>query len=667
MLAAHVTAVPDPVEKYRAAVSPALAQIIMKCLAKKPSDRWQTAEEVLQHLEPLATPSGGTTPARTRPIIALGGLPRWAQWAAGVAAVGSVALLAIQFARPKPLNITISDVTHVTSEPGVEFQPAISPSGNEVAYVAGPIQLPHLGIRSTANVAGGEVRLADAALGGEWYPSWSPDGESVWLMRCSGAASAGCGTYEAGRLGGVVRPAGVPREALGGLTYRSPNGAQLAFVRADTVFTASASAGGRRQVAIHRVKYEYLHSLAWSPDGTRIAYVNGNRLWRISGNLGGSSIWIVGAGGGEPVPVTTSEHLNVSPAWLDSRHLLFVSDRDGQRAVYVVEVAPNGRRGEPRLVPGVADPHSISYSIGAKKLAYAKFILRQNVWSYPLGRSAPLSIRAGQPVTTGTQVIETHDVSPDGRSVVYDGTLRGHKDLYRMALGDAQATPLTGGSVGGEAPRWSPDGSEIAFHSLSTVPGSLSQIMVIPAEGGSPVALTADSGRGAFATWSPDGRQIAFHAGAGSRRALWLLSRDGLGAPWQQARPLTDFPCTFPDWAADGSALVCEVAPMDVVLVSSRGGRVQRRGLLASHGLRRLPIGLERFSRDGRVFYTAAAHRDGRRGIWAVPVMGGPAKLVIAYDDPALTSLGVMSVGPGRLYLTVSEYESDIWVARLKY
>ncbi len=52
-----------------------------------------------------------------------------------------------------------------------------------------------------------------------------------------------------------------------------------------------------------------------------------------------------------------------------------------------------------------------------------------------------------------------------------------------------------------------------------------------------------------------------------------------------------------------------------------------------------------------------------------MPAAGGPARLVIAFDDPALIASGggLISVGPDRLYLTVSEYESDIWVAKLKW
>jgi hypothetical protein len=102
-----------------------------------------------------------------------------------------------------------------------------------------------------------------------------------------------------------------------------------------------------------------------------------------------------------------------------------------------------------------------------------------------------------------------------------------------------------------------------------------------------------------------------------------------------------------------------------MVLVSSETGRVLRGNILAAHGLRFTEYP-ERFSRDGRTLYLPAVHRDGRKGIWAVPLAGGPARQVVALDDPAFEGEWI-SVGRDRLYLTVSEYESDIWVARLRY
>jgi len=45
----------------------------------------------------------------------------------------------------------------------------------------------------------------------------------------------------------------------------------------------------------------------------------------------------------------------------------------------------------------------------------------------------------------------------------------------------------------------------------------------------------------------------------------------------------------------------------------------------------------------------------------------GPTRLIIAVDDPALTFEGGIAIGRDRLYLSVSEFESDIWTAKLKW
>src|SRR5256886_3721466 len=72
MLAAQVTATPDPVTQHRDSVPPALANLIMRCLAKHPADRPQSAEALLGRLEAMATPSGDITPTGAQPPVSSG-------------------------------------------------------------------------------------------------------------------------------------------------------------------------------------------------------------------------------------------------------------------------------------------------------------------------------------------------------------------------------------------------------------------------------------------------------------------------------------------------------------------------------------------------------------------------------------------------------------------
>jgi Tol biopolymer transport system component len=441
----------------------------------------------------------------------------------------------------------------------------------------------------------------------------------------------------------------------------SPDGARVAFVVRDTIFTVSAGDTTRRRVAVHRAGYPEPHSLAWSPEGRYIAYVNDDSPWRIGEyRVVPSSIWIVSAAGGEPQRVTDQDHLNVSPAWLDERHLLFVSDRDGARALYVVEVGPHGARGAPRPVPGVADPHSISYSIDSKRLAYSKLTVRQNIWSYPLGRSVPLSIRDGRPVTAGNQVIEWHDVSPDGRWILYNSNRRGRGDLYKMPLAGGESVPLTETLEDEAHPRWSPDGKEIAY----TLRGALQTVWVMPADGGRRIRITREAIQGTRPRWAPDGLRIVFLSApsGGPDWRAWVVSRDSVGGRWHSPVMLADIRCWPLAWAPDGTGVLCGPDDRKISLLSANGQVLWKQEIPFTW------IGDLRYSRDGRMVYFVATHLDGRRGIWAISHGGrGAVRLVVAFDDPALSGTMWLSVGPDRLYLSVAKHESDIWVATLRF
>jgi tetratricopeptide (TPR) repeat protein/tRNA A-37 threonylcarbamoyl transferase component Bud32 len=106
ILAAHVTQAADPVTKYREAVPPALAELVMKCLEKKAADRWQAAEELLPQLEALATPSGGMTPTGMTPVDRMT-KRRWMMAGAAVGIAAVISLIVVVAALPRGSGVTL--------------------------------------------------------------------------------------------------------------------------------------------------------------------------------------------------------------------------------------------------------------------------------------------------------------------------------------------------------------------------------------------------------------------------------------------------------------------------------------------------------------------------------------------------------------------------------
>jgi Tol biopolymer transport system component len=468
---------------------------------------------------------------------------------------------------------------------------------------------------------------------------------------------------ETGKLGGSIRPSGLPR--TGAFASWSPDGARVAlFPGGDSLFVHSLAEGTTSLLAVAPEPFN--HSPVWSPDGRRIAFVDGSFIFVATLQDISSSIWIVDVEDGDPVRVTSGEFVDFSPVWLDADHLLFTSNRDGPREAYVVEVGPSGPRGTPRRVAGLTDARTISYSAAGQTLAFAKASVRQNVWSYALG-PATTSIADGQPVTTENAITRSHHVSPNGRWIAYSSDLghTGNFDLYRRALDGGRPTLLAEGPLNEGDPQWSPDGSEIAY-----VVGR-SRLLVVSADGATPIQV-ASASMVYRPTWSPTGLELAYicRQGAQARQLeMCVVSREAVGAAWGAAEQLTDFGCWSQVWTPDGSGVLCQVVDMaggnyepDAAAVVSRHGEVVWRYDPATDGLT-LINGHLAFSEDGSIVYARAQRSDGTAGIWAIPVQGGEPRMVVAFDDDERVAQMWLAVRGDRLYLTVRQDESDIWVA----
>ncbi len=658
VLAAHVTQAPDVVTKHREAVPPALAQVVMRCLEKKPADRWQSAEELLPHLEALTTPSGGITPTDTMPV-AVPPMGKHKTALAGLAALGLVVIAGAVLLLPDrgPGALRIGLTTQLTREPGLEIDPAISPDGNMVAYAAGPQAQMRLYVRQVA----GEriIPLTENFPGHHRWPQWSPDGTQI-------AFQSGGSIYLMPALGGSPRRlvSGSPDPGASSPAW-SADGQEIAYVSGSAIYVVSVDGGEPREVTDAFKP----HSLRWSPDGSRIAYVSGNAefIFGIAdfANIAPSVLWVVSVTGGDPVQVTENAYLNVSPIWTpDSRHLLFVSDEGGSRDVYQVPLDGTGRPSSPpvRLTTGL-DAHTINLSADGQHLTYSVFRYDTNIWSIGIPEAGSVSTAEAEALTTGNQVIEDVAVSPDRRWLAFDSDRSGNQDIYRLLRSGGEPERLTSHPSDDFLHQWSPDGSQIAFHSFRT---GNRDVYVISADGESLQQVTNDPAHDRESDWSLDGRRLVFRSDRTGPYELYVVAKEdvasGWGTPWRLTFDSVGVAAVR--WSPD-DRLIAYIAANEVRVIPPGGGDV--RVLVRSRDLPGSSVlSFLGWSEDSRSLYLKAFDAEGRSSFWSVPTAGGTPKLLVRFDDPRRQSWRREFATDGeRFFFLVDRRESDIWVMEL--
>ncbi|MBI2620044.1 MAG: PD40 domain-containing protein [Ignavibacteriales bacterium] len=214
--------------------------------------------------------------------------------------------------------------------------------------------------------------------------------------------------------------------------------------------------------------------------------------------------------------------------------------------------------------------------------------------------------------------------SPDGKFLAYETDEKGQTDIIIQPADGGSPVRVFDSEANEVQATWSPDGSLLAFVSSRNhgghfapvlgfgnlnliLDGKGGDIFIVKPFGGEPLKLVSNAFDPA---WSPDGKEIAFRSARDAQWDLWKVSADG-GEP---ARITNDADYDYqPAWSPDGKW---------IVYGSTLGGGTFRLFAIGSSGGARIPLtdggslvsGPE-FVNDGTAIIFSSA-RGGSINLW---------------------------------------------------
>jgi len=273
-------------------------------------------------------------------------------------------------------------------------------------------------------------------------------------------------------------------------------------------------------------------SATWSPDGTTLIYSMQGTLWRQR----------VGSDSAEQL--TDGPGYDYQPDWSpDGRSVVYSSYRGDAEELYVLDLASGTSRAltsggavnvEPRWSPDGARIAFVSTRFSGR---FHLFVVRAAGDSAPRRLSADHASALPRYYYSGFDHYLSPTWSPDGRELLYVGN-RGHVwgtgGIWRarVDLGAADGDGLIGAreirdeeTTWRARPDWSRDGRRVVYSSY--LGQQWHQLWLMPADGANPLQLTYGAFDASAPRWSPDGTRIAYIVNAGGNTALRVIALPG--------------------------------------------------------------------------------------------------------------------------------------------
>lgn len=382
-------------------------------------------------------------------------------WISGAVLAITVAAIAYLAARPSSDNQAQreiarspalgSDIVPVTSDPGLELYPALSPDGYSVVYSGKPLGDTQfdLFLKSPGSVA--PRRLTNDPSSNDFMATWSPDGTEVAFLRLR---EGDCGINIASVVGGFANRVGdcMPG-AISWLDW-SPDGRFLAYPAfteanpdAVQIHRLNRLTGIAEPMQYPRVSDEHDVAPRYSPDGRWLAFRRGAYPY---GNL-----YLMPAEGGELKQLALLNSAVHGIDWLvDSSGLVFSSNHLGRDAVFELNIETLNLQ----LIDWRA-AHGISIA-ATNVMAFSSNQADGNIWEYPLSAT----MEPGLGWFSSTRNERATSVSPDASNIAFISDRSGQAQVWlgNRHTGDLlQISNLNEGAP--EAPHWSGDGRLLVY------------------------------------------------------------------------------------------------------------------------------------------------------------------------------------------------------------